>query len=51
MPGSPSWMPYAPQGVNRLDDDDDDKQRHNSSEASETITSNTLRLGVNKATY
>ena len=24
MPGSSSWMPYAPQGVKRLDDDDDD---------------------------
>jgi hypothetical protein len=24
MPGSSSWMPYAPQGVKGLDDDDDD---------------------------
>ena len=24
MPGSYSWMPYAPQGVKGLDDDDDD---------------------------
>jgi hypothetical protein len=24
MPGSSSWMPYAPQRVKRLDDDDDD---------------------------
>ena len=24
MPGSPSWMPCAPQGVKGLDDDDDD---------------------------
>ena len=24
MPGSPSWMPYAPQGVKGFDDDDDD---------------------------
>jgi len=24
MPGSSSWMPYAPQGVEGLDDDDDD---------------------------
>ena len=24
MPGSSSWMPYAPQGVKRFDDDDDD---------------------------
>ena len=23
MPGSPSWMPYAPQGVKGPDDDDD----------------------------
>jgi hypothetical protein len=23
MPGSSSWMPYAPQGVKGLDDDDD----------------------------
>jgi hypothetical protein len=22
MPGSSSWMPYAPQGVKELDDDD-----------------------------
>jgi hypothetical protein len=22
MPGSPSWMPYAPQGVKGLNDDD-----------------------------
>jgi hypothetical protein len=25
MPGSSSWMPYAPQGVKGLDDDDDDR--------------------------
>jgi len=24
MPGSSSWMPYAPQGVKGYDDDDDD---------------------------
>jgi len=24
VPGSYSWMPYAPQGVKGLDDDDDD---------------------------
>jgi len=24
MPGSSSWMPYAPQGVKEFDDDDDD---------------------------
>jgi len=24
MPGSSSWMPYAPQGVKGFDDDDDD---------------------------
>jgi hypothetical protein len=24
MPGSCSWLPYAPQGVKGLDDDDDD---------------------------
>ena len=24
MPGSSSWMPYAPKGVKGLDDDDDD---------------------------
>jgi hypothetical protein len=24
MPGSSSWIPYAPQGVKGLDDDDDD---------------------------
>jgi len=24
MPGSASWMPYAPQGVKGFDDDDDD---------------------------
>jgi len=24
MPGSSSWMPYSPQGVNGFDDDDDD---------------------------
>jgi len=24
MPGSSSWMPYAPQGVKGVDDDDDD---------------------------
>jgi hypothetical protein len=24
MPGSSSWMTYAPQGVKGLDDDDDD---------------------------
>jgi len=24
MPGSSSWMPYAPQGVKGIDDDDDD---------------------------
>jgi len=24
MPGSSSWMPYAPQGVKGTDDDDDD---------------------------
>ena len=24
MPGSSSWMPYAPQGVKRFDDDNDD---------------------------
>ena len=24
MPGSSSWMAYAPQGVKGLDDDDDD---------------------------
>ena len=24
MPGNSSWMPYAAQGVTRLDDDDDD---------------------------
>ena len=24
MPGSSSWIPYAPQGVRGLDDDDDD---------------------------
>jgi len=24
MPGSSSWMPCAPQGVEGLDDDDDD---------------------------
>ena len=24
MPGSPSWMPYAPRGVKGFDDDDDD---------------------------
>jgi len=23
MPGSSSWMPYAPQGVKGFDDDDD----------------------------
>jgi hypothetical protein len=23
MPGSSSWMPYAPQGVKGVDDDDD----------------------------
>ena len=26
MPGSSSWMPYAPQGVKGLDDDDDDSE-------------------------
>jgi len=26
MPGSSSWMPYAPQGVKGFDDDDDDEQ-------------------------
>jgi hypothetical protein len=26
MPGSNSWMPYAPQGVNGLNDDDDDEE-------------------------
>jgi len=25
MPGSPSWMLYAPQGVKGFDDDDDDE--------------------------
>jgi len=24
MPGSSSWMPYAPQGVKGFEDDDDD---------------------------
>jgi hypothetical protein len=24
VPGSSSWMPFAPQGVKGLDDDDDD---------------------------
>jgi hypothetical protein len=24
MPGSSSWMPYAPQGVKGFDDDDDE---------------------------
>jgi hypothetical protein len=24
MPGSPSWIPYASQGVKGFDDDDDD---------------------------
>jgi hypothetical protein len=26
MPGSSSWMPYAPQGVKGFDDDDDDDE-------------------------
>jgi len=28
MPGSSSWMPYAPQGVKGFDDDDDDDDLH-----------------------
>jgi len=28
MPGSSSWMPYAPQGVKGFDDDDDDDVTH-----------------------
>jgi hypothetical protein len=29
MPGSSSWLPYAPQGVKGLDDyDDDDDDNH-----------------------
>jgi len=27
MPGSSSWMPYAPQGVKGLDDDDDEEYK------------------------
>jgi len=26
MPGSSSWMPYAPQGVKGFDNDDDDDE-------------------------
>ena len=28
MPGSSSWMPYAPQGVKGLDNDDDDRIKY-----------------------
>ena len=27
MPGSSSWMPYAPQGAKGFDDDDDDDDK------------------------
>jgi hypothetical protein len=33
MPGSSSWMHYAPQGVKGLDDDDDDDDNDNDDEA------------------
>ena len=31
MPGNPSWMPYAAQGVKGFDDDDDDDIRNHGS--------------------
>ena len=31
MPGSSSWMLYAPQGVTGLDDDDDDDDSNTNS--------------------
>ena len=37
VPGSSSWMPYAPQGVKGLDDDDDDDDDDEEEEDDDTV--------------